>query len=105
MVAGYETMTRIGMAAPGEFHARGWHATAVCGTFAAALAAGKCLGLSRAQLTAALGMAGSLPPGVLCYRGEAPGVKPPPPGWAGPWGARAAGLARGGFPGPATIFE
>src|SRR3972149_6903806 len=89
MVAGYETMTRIGMAAPGEFHARGWHATAVCGTFAAALVAGKCLGLSRAPLTAAPGVAG----------------RPPPPGGGGPGGARAAGLAGAGFPGPATILE
>ena len=40
-VAGYEAITRIGMAASGAFHARGWHATAVCGAFAAALAAGR----------------------------------------------------------------
>src|SRR4030095_9239287 len=40
-VAGYETIARVGMAAPGAFHAAGWHATAVCGTFAATLAAGR----------------------------------------------------------------
>ena len=105
MVAGYETMTRIGMAAPGEFHARGWHATAVCGTFAAALVAGKCLGLSRAQLTAALGIAGSLASGVLEHLEDGSWVKRLHPGWAGHSGALAAGLARGGFTGPATILE
>ena len=40
-IAGHEGMIRLGMAAPGRFHARGWHATAVCGAFGAALAAGK----------------------------------------------------------------
>jgi len=102
MVAGYETMTRIGMAAPGEFHARGWHATAVCGTFAAALAAGKCLGLSRAQLTAALGIAGSLASGVLEHLEDGSWVKRLHPGWAGHSGALAAGLARGGGAGAAA---
>jgi len=105
MVAGYETITRIGMAAPGEFHARGWHATAVCGTFAATLVAGKCLGLSRSQLTAALGVAGSLASGVLEYLEDGSWVKRLHPGWAGHSGALAAGLARGGFTGPATILE
>ena len=33
LVAGYEGMIRLGMAAPGRFHERGWHATAVCGAF------------------------------------------------------------------------
>lgn len=105
MVAGYESITRIGMAAPGEFHARGWHATGVCGTFAATLVAGKCLGLSRSQLTAALGIAGSFASGVLEHLEDGSWVKRLHPGWAGHSGALAAGLARGGFTGPATILE
>src|SRR5262249_27922748 len=32
--AGYEAITRPRMAASGLFHARGWHATSVCGAFA-----------------------------------------------------------------------
>ena len=64
-VAGLEAITRLGMAAPGEFHARGWHATAACGPFAAALAAGKLDGLDEARLTAALGVAGSFASGLL----------------------------------------
>lgn len=105
MVAGYECLTRIGMAAPGEFHARGWHATGVCGTFAATLVAGRCLGLSTAKLTAALGIAGSLASGLLEYLEDGSWVKRLHPGWAGHSGALAAGLARGGFTGPATILE
>lgn len=105
MVAGYETITRLGMAAPGEFHARGWHATAVCGSLAAALVAGKCLGLSPSGLVAALGIAGSLASGTLeCLEGGS-WVKRLHPGWAGHSGAVAAELARGGFTGPATVLE
>lgn len=104
-VAGYEAITRIGMAAPGAFHARGWHATAVCGTFAATLVAGKCLRLDRRQLIAALGISGSFASGVLEHLEDGSWVKRIHPGWAGHSGALAAGLARGGFTGPASILE
>jgi 2-methylcitrate dehydratase PrpD len=104
-VAGYEAITRIGMAAPGAFHARGWHATSVCGAFAAALAAGRLARLSVPQLTAALGLAGSFASGVMEHLEDGSWVKRVHPGWAGHAGAIAATLARGGAPGPATILE
>jgi 2-methylcitrate dehydratase PrpD len=104
-VAGYEAIARIGMAASGAFHDRGWHATAVCGPFAAALAAGRCAGLEVAQLTAALGIAGSCASGVMEFLEDGSAVKRLHPGWAGHGGAVAATLAGGGFTGPATIFE
>jgi 2-methylcitrate dehydratase PrpD len=104
-VVGLEAITRLGMAAPGAFHARGWHATAVCGPFAAALAAGKLEGLDEARLTAALGVAGSFASGVLEFLEDGSWVKRVHPGWAAHSGIVAAGLARGGFSGPATILE
>jgi 2-methylcitrate dehydratase PrpD len=104
-VAGYETITRLGMAASGAFHDRGWHATAVCGPFAAALAAGRCEGLDAAQLTAALGIAGSCASGLLEFLEDGSSVKRLHPGWAGHGGAVAATLARGGFTGPSTVLE
>ena len=104
-VAGYEAITRLGMAASGVFHARGWHATSVCGAFAAALAAGVCEGLNETQLTAALGLAGSFASGVMEHLEDGSWVKRLHPGWAGHSGALAAALARGGVPGPATILE
>jgi 2-methylcitrate dehydratase PrpD len=104
-VAGYEAMTRVGMAAPGEFHARGWHATAVCGTFGATIAAGRLEGLDRGRLTAALGIAGSFASGVNEHLEDGSWVKRVHPGWAAHSGIVASGLARGGFSGPATIFE
>lgn len=104
-VAGYEAITRIGMAASGAFHDRGWHATAVCGPFAAALAAGRCEGLDAPALAAALGIAGSCASGVMEFLEDGSAVKRLHPGWAGHAGAVAATLAGGGFTGPATIFE
>src|SRR6266481_494327 len=83
LVAGYEAMIRIGMAAPGRFHERGWHATAVCGPFGAAVAAGKFLGLNE----------------------DGSWVKRLHPGWAARSGLQAAILAAGGFTGPATGLE
>jgi 2-methylcitrate dehydratase PrpD len=104
-VAGYESITRLGMAAAGAFHDRGWHATAVCGPFAAALVAGRCAGLDRSQLAASLGIAGSCASGVMEFLEDGSWVKRLHPGWAGHAGAVAATLAHGGFTGPATILE
>lgn len=104
-VAGYEAIARLGMAAPGAFHARGWHATGVCGTLAAALVAGRCLGLDAGRLVAALGVAGSFASGLLEFLEDGSWVKRLHPGWAGHAGAMAAALARGGFTGPATVLE
>lgn len=104
-VAGYETITRLGMAAPGAFHARGWHATAVCGPFAAALAAGRLTDLDPSRLTAALGLAGSVASGVQEFLEDGSWSKRVHAGWAGHGGVVAAALARGGFTGPATILE
>jgi 2-methylcitrate dehydratase PrpD len=104
-VAGYEAIARLGMAAPAAFHKRGWHATSVCGTFAAALAAGVCERLDRARLTAALGIAGSFASGVMEFLEDGSWVKRLHPGWAGHAGAVASALARGGFTGPDTILD
>jgi 2-methylcitrate dehydratase PrpD len=104
-VAGYEAIARLGMAAPGRFHDRGWHATAVCGAFAAALTAGRVDGLDAGRLTAALGIAGSLASGVLEFLEDGSGVKRLHAGWAGHSGIVAAALARGGFTGPATVLD
>ncbi len=105
LIAGYEAMIRIGMAAPGRFHERGWHATAVCGPFGAALAAGTCLGLDAGRLTAALGIAASMASGVMEFLEDGSWVKRLHPGWAAQSGIQAAALAQEGFTGPATALE
>jgi len=105
LVAGYEAMIRIGMAAPGRFHERGWHATAVCGAFGAALAAGKSLGLDANRLAAALGIAASMASGVMEFLEDGSWIKRLHPGWAAQSGIQAAALAQEGFTGPATALE
>jgi 2-methylcitrate dehydratase PrpD len=104
-VAGYEAITRLGMGAPGAFHARGWHATSVCGTVAAALAAGRCEDLDVVRLTAGLGVAGSFASGVQEFLEDGSWSKRVHAGWAAHAGVVAATLARGGFAGPASILE
>jgi 2-methylcitrate dehydratase PrpD len=105
VVAGYEAIARLGMAAPGAFHARGWHATSVCGVFAAALAAGKLLRLDATRLTHALGLAGSFASGVMEFLEDGSAVKRLHAGWAAHAGVVAATLAAGGLTGPATVLE
>jgi 2-methylcitrate dehydratase PrpD len=104
-VAGYETITRLGMAAPGAFHARGWHATPVCGAFAAAVTAGRCLGLAADRLASAVGIAASCASGLLEFLEDGSSVKRLHPGWAAHSGVLAAGLAGAGMTGPATGLE
>jgi 2-methylcitrate dehydratase PrpD len=104
-VAGYEAIARLGMAAPGAFHARGWHATSACGAFAAALAAGTLLGLAPRALTSALGLAGSFAGGVMEFLEDGSAVKRLHAGWAAHAGVLAATLAAGGVSGPATVLE
>jgi 2-methylcitrate dehydratase PrpD len=104
-VAGLEAVTRLGMAAGGAFHERGLHATSVCGAPAAALAAGRVLGLDEARLGAALGVAGSFAGGLMEFLADGSWVKRAHAGWAAHGGIVAAGLAAGGFTGPATVLE
>jgi len=104
-VAGYETSTRIGAAAPGRFHARGLHTTGLCGTFGAASVSGVLWGLTGVQLTNAIGIAGSQSSGLLAYLSDGSETKRFHAGWAAQAGIIAADLARRGFTGPATVFE
>ena len=104
-VAGYEAVARLGMAAPGRLHARGWHATSTCGAFAAALTAGKLLGLDAARLTHALGLAGSFASGLMEFLEDGSAVKRVHAGWAAHAGVFAASLAAGGMTGPASVLE
>jgi 2-methylcitrate dehydratase PrpD len=104
-VAGYEVATRIGCAAPGRFHARGLHATGVCGPFGAAAAAARIWGLTPQETTAAFGVAGSQASGLFACLADGSETKRFHAGWAAHGGVIAADLARRAFTGPATILE
>ena len=69
-IAGTEVMCNVGLVAPGKFHARGFHPTALCSTFGAAAAAGKLYGLEPPQWSDALGLCGSQSSGIIEYLAE-----------------------------------
>jgi 2-methylcitrate dehydratase PrpD len=104
-VAGYEVATRVGAAAPGRFHARGFHTTGLAGPFGAATAASVLWGLTAAQTANALGIAGSVASGLFAFLADGSETKRLHAGWAAHGGVVAADLARRGFTGPTTIFE
>jgi 2-methylcitrate dehydratase PrpD len=105
IVGGNEVVTRVGMAASGQFHARGFHPTAVCGVFGATTAAGRLAGLDAATTASALGIAGSFAGGLFAYLDDATPTKPMHPAWAAHGGLFASRLASLGAAGPPGVFE
>jgi len=104
-VAGIEAMCKIRLVAPGKFHARGFHPTALCATFGAAAAAGKLYGLETAQWADAFGICGSQSSGIIEYLADGTWTKRLHPGWSSHAGIVAVLLAQRGFRGPAAVFE
>jgi len=105
IVAGYEAFIRLGMAINPSHFKRGFHTTATVGTFAAAAAAGKILGLNKSELVHALGLAGVQSAGLLEVTRGKSFAKPIQVGRAAQSGVLAALLAREGVTAPDTIFE
>ena len=106
VVAGYEVTLRVGAALnPASAYERGFHPTAVCGTFGAAAASARLLRLSPEQTNMALGIAGSMAAGSMAYLHDGAWTKRLHPGWACHAGITAARLAAAGFIGPASILE
>jgi 2-methylcitrate dehydratase PrpD len=108
---GYEVCIRTGMAAYDRalgnsvFFERGWHATSICGTMAAAAAAAKLYGLDAAGIAHAIAIAASFGSGVIEANRAGGSVKRLHCGWAAHSGIIAAQTARAGFTGPPSIFE
>jgi len=105
IIAGVEIMCRVGLAVPGRFHARHYHPTALCGSFAAAAVAGTLHGLGEDQLVHAFGIAGSQASGIIEYLSDGSSTKRLHPGWAAHAGVSAVLLAQAGLSGPETVFE
>lgn len=104
-VLGWEVTARVGLAARGSFHKRGFHTTSVAGVFGATAAAARLLGLTEQQTVNAIGLAGSQVSGVSEYLSNGSSSKSFHAGWAAMSGIVAANLARAGMTGPATVFE
>ena len=105
VVAANEIVARIGMAASGTFHARGFHPTSVCGVFGAAAAAARLAGLEPPEATSALGLAGSMASGLFAFLTDGTPTKPVHAGFAAQSGLLAARLAALGAAGPASVLE
>jgi 2-methylcitrate dehydratase PrpD len=106
VVAGYETAARIAMAVqPKEHYLLGFHPTATCGVFGAAVTASKLLGLGADQMLSAVGIAGSMAAGSLEFLADGAWTKRLHPGLAAQNGMQAAMLAAEGFRGPSGILE
>ncbi len=104
-IVGTEVLCKVGLVAPGKFHARGFHPTAICSTFGAAAAAGKLYGLNLEQWVDALGLCGSQSSGIIEYLTDGTWTKRMHPGWSAHGGVIATMLAKEGFRGPAKVFE
>ena len=105
LVAGSEIITRIGAAAVPGYMVRGFHPTSVSGVFGATVAAARLRGLAPAEITSALGLAGSMSAGLFAYLGDGSATKPVHAGWAAHGGIMAAELAAAGAEGPEAVFE
>ncbi len=105
MVAGYEVIARIGGAAPGAFHAGGYHATPICGVFGAAAVMGRLMGRTPEVIAHAFGVCGSQAAGIQEFLDDGSWVKRFHPGWASHAGITAAQLAGHGFLGPRKVLE
>lgn len=105
IVGANEVVTRIGMAASGAFHRRGFHPTAICGVFGATTAAARLHGLEPERTASALGIAGSMASGLFAYLEDGTATKPIHPAWAAHGGLLAARLAELGAEGPPSVLE
>jgi 2-methylcitrate dehydratase PrpD len=105
LAVGLESAVRLGLVARGGFHDRGFHATGICGTFAAALTAGRLLGLDRPGLADAVGLCGSMAAGSLEFLTDGTWAKRVHAGWAAHAGLTAVHLAHAGFSGPRGALD
>ena len=106
IVIGYEVGIRIAEAMTPS-HYNYWHTTGTCGTFAAAVAAGKLLNLNESQLIDALGHAGTQAAGLmeLHYSPEGMMSKPLHASKAAQNGLFSAMLAAGGYTSTKTMLS
>ena len=98
----FEAGVRTGQAAP-DHRKCGWHLTGTLGTFAAATATGRLLGLDAEKMTYALGIAGTQVSGMQQNRGTS--CKSFHAGRAASNGLLAALLAQRGFDSSGEIIE
>jgi len=105
VIIGYEIMGRIGRSIVFPRMGQHFHGTGTCGTFGAAAAAGKLLGLSEEKITNALGIAGTTSAGLREVLVSGFDSKALHSGRAAFNGVMASYLVGQGIDGPRTIIE
>lgn len=106
VVVGFEVCCRLGMALdPTAHYARGFHPTATAGTFGAAAAAGRLLGLDGDAMASAFGVAASQASGSLQFLVNGAWNKRYQVGEAAMKGLMAATLADSGFVGAEDAID
>lgn len=111
VAAGDELVVRVGMAGYDPelgnsiFFEKGLHATSICGTLGAALAAAMLYGLDEEGLGHAVAISASMGAGIIEANRTGGTVKRVHCGWAAHSGVVAAELAARGLTGPPTVFE
>lgn len=104
IIMGYETAIRVSHSVIPS-HYQYWHVTGTAGTFGAAIASGKILGLDKEGMVNTLGSAGTQAAGLMEFTVEAAMSKSLHPGKAAQNGVLSALLAQKGFTGASTILE
>jgi 2-methylcitrate dehydratase PrpD len=111
IAVGTELCIRLGMAGYDAEHAnsiffdRGQHATSICGTMGAAVAAAMLLSGDSRSIAAAASIAASMGSGIIECNRTGGTVKQIHTGWAAHCGIAAAQLAASGITGPPTALE
>jgi aconitate decarboxylase len=105
LILGYETGTRIGLALHGtQMLSRGWHSGVVFGCAAAAVSAGKLMGLSAAAFEDAIGIGSTQACGLMSAQFESM-IKRMQHGLAARNGLYGAVLAERGYVGIKRVLE
>jgi len=108
VVAGYETIIRIGLALQPSHFKRGFQSTGTCDAFGTAAAAGRILfkaADAEQKILDAIGLAGSYPSGVAQFYYSGSSGKRIQAAHAAQCGVAAALLTHSGFGGPPDILE
>lgn len=105
IIAGWEIIIRLALAARGRFHDIGYHGTGIVAPFAAACVAGRLLHVSEETLVNALGICGSQAAAIQEFLRDGSWVKKIHPGWGAHSALYALKLAQAGFTGPRKVLE
>lgn len=107
IIVGYDVAKRIldGSGGYQGANAEGWHSTGTIGSFAAAAAVSKMLGLNTTQTANALGLAGSFTGGTWAFLADGSMSKRYHAGRAAETGILVAYMAKNGFTGPMHVLD